>query len=283
MNNDTEEWDLIIRPKASFFRLNFREIWQYRDLLLLFVKRDLAAQYKQTILGPLWHVIQPLITTVLYTLIFGRFAKLPTDGSPSALFYLSGIVIWNFFAVCLSNTSNTFTSNAGIFGKIYFPRLIVPVSVVISNLVRFLIQFSILVVFIIYYLLNNTNVHIHPLYLLVTPLLLIIMALMGLGFGIMISSVTTKYRDLSHFLGFGIQLLMYLTPVIYPSSFWGNYQWIIRLNPLSSVIENFRYIFIGTGHFDTVGLLYSTGFAVFVFFSGAFIFNKVERTFMDTV
>jgi lipopolysaccharide transport system permease protein len=274
---------LIIRPKARLLQLNLKEVWQYRDLLWLFVKRDIVAQFKQTILGPLWHLIQPLITTLLYTIVFGNFAKLPTDGSPNALFYLSGIVMWNFFAVCLNNTSNTFTNNSGIFGKIYFPRLIVPLATIISNLVRFGIQFAIFACFLIYFAVKSDVVQFHLLALIVTPAVLFIMALMGLGFGIIISSLTTKYRDLTHFLGFGIQLLMYLTPIIYPSSFWGGYQWIIKLNPLTAIIENFRYVFIGTGSFNLLGLLYSFAFSLVIFFIGAILFNKVEKTFMDTV
>ncbi len=280
-NNET--WDLVIKPKAKLLSLNLNEIWQYRDLLMLFVKRDFVTQYKQTILGPFWYIIQPLITTVLYTLIFGSFAKLPTDGSPTSLFYLSGIVMWNFFSVCMSNTSNTFTNNAAIFGKIYFPRLIVPISAVISNLIRFIIQFAIFACFMLYYLASSNLIHISWLALIITPLLLLIMALMGLGFGIIISSLTTKYRDLTHFLGFGIQLLMYLTPVIYPASFWGKYEWVIKLNPLTSIVENFRYLYIGSGHFDGLSLIYSATFSLIVFFIGAVIFNKVEKNFMDTV
>jgi lipopolysaccharide transport system permease protein len=282
-DNFSEDWDMVIRPKSKILDLRLKEVFQYKDLILLFVKRDLVAQYKQTILGPLWHIVQPLITTALYTVIFGMFAKLPTDGSPSSLFYLSGIVMWNFFAVCLSNTSNTFTSNASLFGKIYFPRLIVPISVIISNLIRFLIQFGIFVCFLIYYSATSDEVTIRLSSIAVLPILLTIMALMGLGFGIIISSLTTKYRDLSHFLVFGIQLLMYLTPVIYPSSFWGKYQWILKLNPLTSVMETFRYFFIGTGYFDMWGLIYSIAFAVIVFLAGAVLFNKVEKTFMDVV
>jgi lipopolysaccharide transport system permease protein len=285
MSQDSEStnWDLVIKPKAKFFQLNLKEVWEYRDLLLLFVKRDFVAQYKQTILGPLWHLVQPLVTTFLYTIVFGNFAKLPTDGSPNALFYLSGIVTWNFFAVCMGNTSNTFTSNAGIFGKIYFPRLIVPISMIISNLFRFLIQFIIFIGFLVYYMSKSDAVHFDPLAILITPVLLLVMGLMGLGFGIIISSLTTKYRDLTHFLGFGIQLLMYLSPVIYPSSFWGKYQWLIKLNPLTSIIENFRHLYIGSGSLDIQGLIYSMVFAFIVFLIGVMLFNRVERTFMDTV
>lgn len=284
MNYTTEDnWDLVIKPKAKLLQFNLKEVWQYRDLLLLFVKRDLVAQYKQTLLGPIWHVVQPLITTVLYTIIFGNFAKIPTEGCPPPIFYMSGIVMWNFFAVCLSNTSNTFTSNAGIFGKIYFPRLIIPLSVIVSNLLRFFIQFVIFLIFLFYYIYSTDIVHVNPSAIILTPILLCVMGLMGLGFGIIVSSLTTKYRDLNHFLGFGIQLLMYLTPVIYPISFWKDYQWLLKLNPLTSIVETFRYTYLGIGSLDLVGLVYSTVFALVIFFIGLVLFNKVEKNFMDTV
>ncbi|MEW6470010.1 MAG: ABC transporter permease [Bacteroidota bacterium] len=274
-------WDLEIKPRNRFFDLRYRELWAYRDLILLFVKRDFTAQYKQTLLGPLWHILQPLITTLMYTFIFGNFARIPTDGSPGPVFYLSGIIIWYFFAGCFSNTSNTFLSNAGIFGKIYFPRLAVPVSVVISNAVRFFIQLGIFLAIAAYYIYRGDISPGTTVALL--PLLLIIMALMGMGAGLLVSSLTTKYRDLSFFLAFGLQLWMYLTPIIYPASLWGEYRWILDLNPMTAIVETFRNGFLGTGQVSYLNLGYSAVFSLVIFFLGTAIFNKVERTFMDTV
>lgn len=286
MSNISEDkkWDMVIQPKSKLIDLNLREVWRYRDLMLLFVKRDFVASFKQTILGPLWHVIQPILTTMMFLFIFGRIARISTDGIQPILFYMSGITIWNYFAACLTSTSNTFTSNASIFGKVYFPRLVLPFSVVISNMVRLSIQFMLLVFMIIYYHFNG-----HPVYLsiywLFIPILIIMLAGIGLGMGIIISSLTTKYRDFAVLLGFAIQLGMYATPIAYPMSYLENksYASVIRLNPVTSIVETFRYILFGSGSFNLSGLAYSTGFMVIVMFIGMIIFNKVEKSFMDTV
>jgi lipopolysaccharide transport system permease protein len=282
--HSSDAWDIEIKPTRSLFDLRFRELWHYRDLVMLFVRRDFIAQYKQSILGPLWHVFQPLIQTLLYTIVFAGVLNISTGSNPRALFYLSGIIIWNFFATCLGATSNTFLANASIFGKVYFPRMTVPVSVILSNLVRFGIQFVIFLVFLLYYIFA-TDAQVMPnAYLLAVPLLILIMALMGLGFGMIVTSFTTKYRDLSYFLPYGIQLLLYLTPIIYPSYLWGKYQWILQLNPLSSVVEMFRYAFMGGAEVPSfVGIIYSFLFALIAFVIGTLLFNRVEKSFMDTV
>ena len=280
---DNEHWDLVIKPKSNWLDINFADLWRYRDLILLFVRRDFVAQYKQTILGPVWHIIQPLFTTFLYAVVFGEIANLKTDGSPRPLFYLSGIIMWNFFSGCLLNTANTFIANAGIFGKIYFPRLVIPISTVISTSIRFGIQFFLLIAFLLFYIfVRDINISI-TYYVLYVPLLIIIMGVMGLGFGIMISSLTTKYRDIALFLGFALQLLMYLTPVIYPASLWGKYQWVMDINPMTPIIESFRHAMLGSGHFDMTGIIYSGIFSIVVFLIGAILFTRTEKTFMDTV
>lgn len=278
-----EEWDLIIRPKRSWWNLRLGELWRYRDLILLFVWRDFVAVYKQTILGPLWYVIQPILTTSVFTVIFGNIAKLPTDGLPPFLFYLAGNTVWGYFSTCLVNTSNTFTSNAGIFGKVYFPRLSVPISVVISNLLSFGIRVGLFLAFLAYFLLAGSAVQ-PNLWLLLLPVLILIMAGLGLGLGIIVSSLTTKYRDLQQLMGFGVQLLMYATPVIYPlSSVYGIWRWLLLANPMTGVIEIFRLGFLGSSALEPLYLLYSAGFAVVVLLVGMLIFHHVETTFMDTV
>ncbi|MDQ6843592.1 MAG: ABC transporter permease [Bacteroidota bacterium] len=281
---EPEHWDMIIEPKAHLLDLNLKEVWKYRDLLLLFVKRDFIAQYKQTILGPLWHVIQPLFTTIMFLLVFGKIANIPTDGIPPVLFYMSGITIWNYFSSCLSSTSNTFVANAGIFGKVYFPRLVIPLSSVLSNIVKFGIQFLLLVIMMIFYAYKGTPVH-AGISLLCIPVLVIMMAGLGLGLGIIISSLTTKYRDLTILIGFAVQLLIYATPIVYPLSFLKgkSYASWIKWNPLTPIVETFRYALFGKGSFEASGLLYSGGIIVVILFIGLLIFSKVERTFMDTV
>ena len=281
---DNDSWDMVIEPKTRLLQLNLKEVWRYRDLMLLFVKRDFVAQFKQTILGPFWHLIQPVLTTIMFLFIFGRIARISTDGIQPTLFYMSGITIWNYFSACLTNTSNTFTANAGIFGKVYFPRLVLPFSVVISNMVRLGIQFLLLFSMMVYYHFNGYPIHL-TFYWLLLPLLVIMMAGTGLGLGIIISSLTTKYRDFAVLLTFAIQLGMYATPIAYPMSFLANksYAGLIRANPLTSIVETFRYILFGNGSFNVAGLTYSAGFMIVVLFSGIIIFNKVEKSFMDTV
>jgi lipopolysaccharide transport system permease protein len=278
-----EEWDLIIQPQRSWWDLHFGELWHYRDLIRLLVWRDFVAYYKQTILGPLWYVIQPVLTTVVFTVIFGSIAKLSTDGLPPFLFYMAGNTVWSYFSACLVSTSTTFTVNAGIFGKVYFPRLSMPLSVVISNLISFTIRFSIFLCFVLYFILTGSDIH-PNLWMLSLPLLTVIMALMGLGFGIIVSSLTTKYRDLHQLVGFGVQLLMYATPVIYPlSSIDDKWRWLILANPMTPIVEVFRLAFLGVSDINPVFLLYSVGFTIVIFLAGALIFNHVESTFMDTV
>jgi len=284
-NNRTEEtWDLEIKPKTGWLQLNLKEVWRYRDLMLLFVRRDFVAQYKQTILGPIWYLVQPILTTIMFLLIFTRIAKIPTDGVNPTVFYMTGITIWTYFSTCLTSTSNTFVSNAGIFGKVYFPRLVTPISLVISNLIRFGIQFGLLLATMTWFSFKGFPINL-SVYWLFIPVLLLILAGMALGLGIIISSVTTKYRDFTVLVGFGMQLLMYATPIVYPMSYLqeSGYGWVIELNPLSPLIETFRFVLLGKGTFTMNGLLYSTTFTAVLLFVGMVIFNKVEKTFMDTV
>lgn len=276
-------WITTIQPQAGWFDLRLRELWRYRDLVVLFVRRDFVAKYKQTILGPLWHFVKPLFTTLIFTVVFGKIAGISTDGLPQFLFYMAGTVTWSYFANCFTSTSNTFVSNAGIFGKVYFPRLAVPVSILISNLISFAIQFVFFLCFIGFYVLNGAPVKPNS-WLLLTPFLLLLMAGQGLGFGIMVSSLTTRYRDLTQVVSFGVSLLMYASPVIYPvSTVPAEYRWAILLNPITPVIETFRYGFLGAGTVEAAHLIYSSVFTAVVVFAGIVTFNRVERTFMDTV
>ena len=280
-----EHWDMVIEPKAHLLKLNLKEVWRYRDLLWMFVRRDFVAQYKQTILGPLWHIIQPLFTTLIFLLIFGRIANMPTDNiKPSILFYMSGITIWNYFATCITSTSNTFTTNASLFGKVYFPRMVIPLSIVISNIVRFGIQFLLLLAFMLFYFFKGYDIHV-TFYWLFIPVLILMMAGIGLGLGIIISSFSTKYRDFAVLLTFAVQLAMYATPVVYPSSLLQNssHKWVIDINPLAPIVECFRFALFGKGTFTSASLGYSGLFMLAVLLFGAIIFNKVEKTFMDTV
>jgi len=281
---DDKNWDMTIEPQRSLLDLRLGELWRYRDLVMLFVRRDFVAVYKQTILGPLWYLIQPLLTTITFTVIFGNIASLPTDGLPQFLFYMSGTVVWGYFAACLTKTSETFVQNANLFGKVYFPRMAVPVSILFSNLITFLIQFVMFLVFVVIFVLRGTDIQVNWLWIALSPLLMLMMAGLGLGLGILISSLTTKYRDLRFLVQFGVQLLMYATPVIYPvSSIPTRFQWIILANPMTPIVEAFRYAFLGAGTVNVNHLLYSFGFMLVVVFLGTVIFNRVEQTFMDTV
>jgi lipopolysaccharide transport system permease protein len=284
-NDPADHWDLVIQPKTSLFDLNLRDVWRYRDLMLLFVRRDFVAQYKQTILGPVWHLLQPVLTTIMFLLVFGKIANIPTDGIPPVLFYMSGITIWNYFSACLTNTSNTFVANAGIFGKVYFPRLVLPLSVVISNMVRLGIQFLLLIGTMVWYaLFEHTPLNLSWSWLLL-PFLVLLMAGIGLGLGIVISSLTTKYRDFTVLIGFAVQLLMYATPVAYPMSFLKDKSFaaLIAWNPLSPVVEGFRFALFGASAFEITDLIHPSVFMVVVLLVGTLIFSKVERSFMDTV
>lgn len=280
----SENWDIIIRSTNSLLDIPWKDLWNYRDLLRMFVKRDVITVYKQTILGPIWYIVQPILTTAIYVLVFGNIAGISTDGLPKILFYLSGIVIWNYFAESFNKTAITFKENATIFGKVYFPRLISPLSKITSALIVFFIQFSFFLVIYLYYLLSgdyglqpNWNIFLFPVYVLM-------MAGLGLGLGIIFTSWTTKYKDLVFLLTFGVQLLMYATPVIYPVSAIPNkYRLLIMANPMTPIVEGFRYAFLGTGNFSWMSLCYSFGFMIVLLIIGVIIFNRTEKSFIDTV
>ncbi len=284
---EQDEWLYEIKPKTSNFSLNLAEVWRYRDLLLLFVKRDIVTVYKQTILGPLWYFIQPLFTAITFTLIFNKVAGIETGNTPSFLFNMAGIVVWNYFTACLNETSDTFKKNAGIFGKVYFPRVIMPMATVITNLVKLGIQLLIFIGFYSYYVASGKMEFTLDYKILFFPFLILIMGLLGLGLGMIISSMVTKYRDLSFLVSFGVQLLMYGSAVMYPMALvkeklpqWG---WIIEYNPLAYVVETSRYILLGEGTISTTGLLYTTVVTIAVFLVGLVIFNRTEKSFIDTV
>jgi len=280
---DTESWDLIIQPKRAWWDLRLNEVWSYRDLVFLFVRRDFVSYYKQTILGPLWFLIQPLLTTLIFTVVFGQIASLPTDDLPPFLFYMAGTVIWSYFAECLRATSDTFITNQKIFDKVYFPRLVMPVSVLFSNMITFGIQFMLFLGFVLFFMLQGAPVQI-TIYALLLPVLIFLMAGLGLGFGIIVSSLTTKYRDLRFLISFGVQLWMYATPVIYPvSSIPARWRWVALVNPITPIVETFRAAFLGSGTISWGMLGYSLAAMLLVFFVGALIFNQVEQTFMDTI
>lgn len=278
-------WTTVIRPKTSLLHIDFRELWQYRDLYRMLVKRDIVVWYKQTILGPLWFFIQPILTTIMFMVVFGGIAKIGTDGIPQPLFYLAGICLWNYFAESLNQTSNTFIQNSALFGKVYFPRLVVPLATVTSNLVRLGIQL-LLFVFVYLYFAFFTEATVTPnLYIGLVPLLILLLSGLALGFGVLFSSLTTKYRDLTFLLSFIVQLWMYATPVIYPLSTIENptLKTLMLLNPMTAILETFKFGVLGVGAFRVEYLAYSAGFTVFIMALGVIIFNKVQRTFMDTV
>ena len=281
-----EEQKWTIEAKSSLLDLKLDEVWAYRDLLVLLVRRDFVSFYKQTILGPLWFFIQPLFTTIIFTFIFGNLAGISTDGLPKPLFYMAGITAWNYFADCLTKTSSVFRDNAGIFGKVYFPRLIMPLSIVVSNLVRFGVQMLLFLILMVYYYFTGANFNISWAISLF-PVIVLLMALLGLGTGMIISAMTTKYRDLAFLIGFGVQLLMYATTVIYPLSEaikkYPTYAWIIKYNPMTPIIEPFRYGFLGEGSFRWFSLTYAMIVTLILLIVGTVIFNKVERNFVDTV
>lgn len=287
--NDTQsgqQWDMVITRQTSLFDLKLRDVWRYRDLLAMFVKRDFVSFYKQTVLGPLWFFIQPVFTTLVFTFVFGNLAGIGTDGLPQVLFYLSGITAWNYFADCLTKTSTVFKDNTNLFGKVYFPRLIMPLSIVVSNLVRFGVQLLLLIGAMIFMGIQGADFS--PSYgLLFFPLLVLLMALLGLGLGLIITAVTTKYKDLTFLVTFGVQLLMYATTVIYPLSVarekFSDYAWLIELNPMTGIIEAFRFAFLGKGEFTPFSLGYSAAVTVVIMVLGVVIFNKTEKNFVDTI
>jgi lipopolysaccharide transport system permease protein len=283
MKEEDEDWTLVIKPESSLFDLQLKEVWRYRDLLQMFVTRDFIAVYKQTILGPIWFFLQPLFTTITFTVVFGRIAGISTGGVPPLLFYMAGITCWNYFSSCLTATSNTFVGNAGIFGKVYFPRLITPLSLVVSNMLKLGVQLALFLLLLAYYLIKGDNVQ-PNLYILLVPFLIILMAMLALGFGMLISAMTTKYRDLKFLISFGIQLAMYGSAVIYPvAEIPEKYKLIIMANPITSIIETFRFAFLGSGSFEWSYIAYPSIFAIVVFIIGLVVFNKVEKTFLDTV
>jgi lipopolysaccharide transport system permease protein len=282
VKEEQHNWDSVIESKHSLLDVNLKEIWQYRDLLILFVKRDFVTVYKQTILGPLWFFIQPLLTTITFTIIFGNIAQISTDGSPKLVFYMAGITLWNYFSSCLSNVSSTFNSNAGIFSKVYFPRLIMPITTVVSNLMKFGVQFLLFVGFVIYFSIKE---QIQPnFYVVFTPFVILLMALISMGLGLILSTMTTKYKDLSQLISFGVNLLMYASPVIYPSSSVPEkYVFIVKANPLASLFDYMRFAYLGVGQFNFSSFLYPSIFAVAILALGILLFNKTQKTFMDTV
>jgi lipopolysaccharide transport system permease protein len=278
-----QNWDVILTSNKSFFDLQLKQIWLYRDLLMLFVKRDIISLYKQTIFGPLWYFIQPIFTTVIFTFVFGSLANLSTDGIPQPLFYLAGITAWNYFADCLVKTSTTFRDNAGIFGKVYFPRVITPLSIIISNLLRFGIQMLLFVGMLIYYVYNGYDIQI-SWQIILFPLFVIFMAMQGLGFGMLITAMTTKYRDLAHLVAFGVQLMMYTTTVVYPlSSLSGKLYLIVSLNPMTFIIEGIKACTLGTGQITFSSFFYSLSISFVIFLIGLLTFNRVEKSFVDTI
>ena len=276
-------WTTIIKPKTGWFDINLKELLQYKDLIIMFVKRDFKTLYKQTILGPLWIIINPLLTTIMFTIVFGNIANISTDGMPQILFYMLGTTVWTYFSTCLTKTSATFTGNAAIFGKVYFPRLVTPISIVVSGLINFAVQFVMFLGFMIYYYIIGATVC-PNIYILMTPLLLVQLALLSLGFGVIISSLTTKYRDLAVLVTFGVQLWMYATPVVYPASqIGGKLKTLMMLNPVSPIVESFRYAFLGSGSIPWNYLGISVVTTLVVLFAGVVLFSRVEKTFMDTV
>lgn len=280
---EEDNWDLIITPRKKWWDLQLRDVWHYRDLIGMFVRRDFVSRYKQTILGPLWLIIQPIMNSLVFTVIFGNIARLPTDGLPQMLFYLSGTVLWHYFSNCLTGTSQTFISNAHLFGKVYFPRLVTPISIVISNLITLAIQFGLFMVFWLVFFSGGAQIHLTS-WALALPLLVILMAGLGLGFGIIVSSLTTKYRDLTYLVGFGVSLWMYATPVIYPvSSIPAKWRWVADWNPITPVVETFRAGYLGAGDASWLRLAYAFVFMLVVLLIGVLIFNRVEKTFIDTV
>lgn len=286
IENPDNTWLFEISPKNKFFSINLKEVWQYRDLLMLFVKRDVVTVYKQTVLGPLWYLLQPLFTSITFTLIFNTVAGINTGSVPPFLFNLAGITIWNYFTACLNDTSDTFKKNAAIFGKVYFPRIIMPISIVISNLLKFGIQFLIFIIFYAFYYFQGADISLNGS-IVFFPLLVALMGILGLGLGMFISSLVTKYRDLSYLISFGVQLLMYISAVMYPMALihekMPNYGWLIAYNPLAYVIETTRYMLLNAGQISVLGLIYTVLLTVIVFFTGLLVFNKTEKSFIDTV
>lgn len=284
MTHEEENWSLVIRPQSKWWDFRLKEIWDYRDLIWIFVRRDIVAIYKQTVLGPLWFFLAPIFTVIAYTFIFGSIAGLSTDGIPGPIFYLAGTTLWGYFQTCFTTTSSTFTSNAAIFGKVYFPRMIAPISTVLSSLFKFSVQMLMFLAFLGYYMLfTDAPVH-FTRWIMLFPILVLMMGGLSLGIGIILSALTTKYRDLNNFVGFGVTLVMYASPVIYPvSAVPEAYSWFTKYNPIAPIIEAFRLGFTGSGTVSVSDLLFSGAFIAVVLVIGLILFNRVEKTFMDTV
>jgi lipopolysaccharide transport system permease protein len=278
-----KKWDINISSKNSFFNLDITELWKYKDLIFMFVKRDVITIYKQTILGPIWFVIQPIMTMLIYIFVFGNIANISTDGLPHSLFYLSGIILWNYFSECFTQISETFTQNTEIFSKVYFPRLVIPFSKLFSSSIKLFIQFILFLIFFFYYKLSLDIID-PSIWILLTPYLIVLLSGLGLGFGLIFTSLTSKYRDLKFLLQFGIQLLMFSTPIIYPlSSLDGDLLFLMKLNPLSHIIESFKFSFLGKGFLSFNGIIYSSIFMILIVFLGVFIFTKTEKSFIDSI
>lgn len=284
MTQREEDWSLVIKPQSKWWDLHLKEIWDYRDLILIFVRRDIVAIYKQTVLGPLWFFLAPIFTVIAYTFVFGSIAGMSTDGIPGPVFYLAGTTLWNYFQTCFTATSNTFTQNAAIFGKVYFPRMVAPISIVLSSLFKFGVQMLMFLTLLVYYIyFTESSIQITN-WIYMFPVLVVMMGALSLGVGIILSALTTKYRDLKNFIGFGVTLLMYVSPVIYPVSAVENtYGWVVKYNPLAPIIEAFRLGFTGSGTVTLLDLAYSGGFIVVILIIGSMLFHRVEKTFMDTI
>lgn len=278
-----QKWTRVIKPKTSLLDIDLKNVWRYRDLIYMYVKRDIVVQYKQTILGPIWYFVQPILTTVMFMFVFGGIAQISTDGMPQPLFYMAGLLLWNYFSSCFTNSSDVFGTNFQVFGKVYFPRLVVPISAIISNLLKMLIQLVLFIFIYIYFAIKGTPVYLNWS-LLLFPILVVMTALHGMSWGLIISSLTTKYKDLKFLISFGVQLLMYATPIIYPlSASPEKYRWVLELNPLTPIMETFKYSCMGCGSLSWSGLLYSFIFMSVSLFLGIVIFSRQEKTFMDTV
>ncbi len=284
MNKEKEQWTYIIQSRTGWFDLRLLQLWEYRDMVSLFIKRDFYSTYKQNLLGPAWHFIQPILSSLIYTFVFSFIAKISTQSVPPVLFYLSGIVPWSYFTDCASRTSNVFLSNSSLFGKVYFPRLSVPIAIIISNLIKFASHMVLFLAVFLYYYFNDNKVIQPNIFLLLIPFLLLLMANIGMGMGIIISAMTTRYRDVGNLTGFILQLLMYSSPVLFPISLWPErLKWIAYANPMTPIIETFRYSFLGIGSFNGINLLYSFVFSVVILFVGIVVFNRSEKNFIDTV
>ena len=283
MEQVEQKWTRVIKPKTNLLDIDLKNVWRYRDLIYMYVKRDIVVQYKQTILGPIWYFVQPIMTTIMFMFVFGGIAQISTDGMPQPLFYMAGLLLWNYFSSCFTASSDIFGSNANVFGKVYFPRMVVPISAIISNLLKMLIQLVLFIFIYVYFAIKGAPVYLNWS-LLLFPVLVVMTALHGMSWGLIISSLTTKYRDLKFLISFGVQLLMYATPIIYPlSASPEKYRWVLELNPLTPIMETFKYSCMGCGALSWSGLLYSFIFMSVSLFLGIIIFSRQEKTFMDTV